>query len=144
MQAIQARRLLGLRGAALALAIGLAACGPNVCHAQMMGGGGHMRTFLQAMIGDLLPPGVPASALPDPDSDGAQLVASYCSQCHGIPSPALHTPSEWPTVVARMVMRIHNVQTAMPMMIMQQVESPTSQQLGTLTQYLMAHGKHPS
>ena len=45
---------------------------------------------------------VNAADLPDPQSPGATLVISYCSQCHGLPNAASHSAQEWPSVVARM------------------------------------------
>jgi cytochrome c5 len=53
-----------------------------------------------------LPAGVSAADLPDPDSEGARLEARYCSQCHGIPSPATHSADEWPATVRRMALRM--------------------------------------
>ncbi len=42
-----------------------------------------------------------SAALPDPDP-GAALVAGYCTQCHGAPSPSSHSAREWAGVVDRM------------------------------------------
>ena len=41
-------------------------------------------------------------SLPAPDSDGAQLLKKFCSDCHAPPSPLAHTAKEWPNVVYRM------------------------------------------
>ena len=35
---------------------------------------------------------------------GARLVASYCSQCHGTPSPKAHSASDWDPVFRRMIL----------------------------------------
>lgn len=40
--------------------------------------------------------------LPLPESKGAVLFKTICSQCHALPDPASHTAQEWPTVVKRM------------------------------------------
>lgn len=40
--------------------------------------------------------------LPAPDSEGAQLMKEFCSDCHAPPSPAAHSAREWPNVVYRM------------------------------------------
>jgi cytochrome c5 len=42
------------------------------------------------------------AALPDPESEGAQLMKSFCSDCHAPPMPSTHTAKEWPNVVYRM------------------------------------------
>ena len=54
----------------------------------------------------LMPVGIPADSLPDPASPGARLVATYCSSCHGIPSPGRHAAADWPATVRRMVLRM--------------------------------------
>ena len=54
----------------------------------------------------LPPPGVVPDSLPDPASRGAQLVAQYCEQCHALPSPAMHSATDWPRVVRRMWLRM--------------------------------------
>ncbi len=53
-----------------------------------------------------LPVGVEAAQLPDAGSSGAQLVARYCSQCHGIPSPASHSAADWEVTLRRMLMHM--------------------------------------
>ena len=53
----------------------------------------------------LPPPGVTAADLPDPQSPGAQLLAQYCAQCHDLPSPAMHSATDWPSIVRRMWLR---------------------------------------
>lgn len=54
----------------------------------------------------LMPTGIRADSLPDPGSPGARLVASYCSSCHGIPSPRRHAAADWPATVRRMLLRM--------------------------------------
>jgi len=53
-----------------------------------------------------MPAGIAASQLPAPENRGAQLTARYCSQCHGIPSPASHSASDWVPVMRRMMLRM--------------------------------------
>jgi cytochrome c5 len=50
-----------------------------------------------------LPTGIPAERLPDPGSRGARLVARYCAQCHGIPSPASQSAADWEPTLRRML-----------------------------------------
>jgi len=47
-------------------------------------------------------PAVSANILPEPASEGAQVMKKFCSDCHAPPSPATHTAEEWPNVVYRM------------------------------------------
>lgn len=51
-----------------------------------------------------MPPELAATDLPQPDSPGARLVASHCSQCHNLPGPGHHTADEWNQVVKNMIM----------------------------------------
>jgi cytochrome c5 len=53
----------------------------------------------------LPPPGVAAADLPDPASQGAQLVGRYCAQCHELPSPTMHSATDWPSIARRMWLR---------------------------------------
>lgn len=57
-----------------------------------------------------LPSGVPADQLPDPGSRGARLVAEYCSQCHGIPSPRRHGAEDWEASARRMFRRMEHME----------------------------------
>jgi cytochrome c5 len=50
-------------------------------------------------------PGTTPADLPDPDSQGAQLVVQYCASCHGLPSPGAHSATDWPRYVRRMWVR---------------------------------------
>jgi cytochrome c5 len=62
--------------------------------------------LLLAAANIALPPsGVSAADLPEPASMGAQLVAKYCAQCHELPSPAMHSATDWPSVARRMWLR---------------------------------------
>jgi len=45
---------------------------------------------------------IAADSLPSSGTPGAELFVRTCSRCHALPSPAQHTPSQWPAVVARM------------------------------------------
>lgn len=56
-----------------------------------------------------LPEGVPADALPEPDSRGARLALEYCSQCHGVPSPKRHSASDWIPTLRRMFVRMDHM-----------------------------------
>ena len=54
----------------------------------------------------LPPPGIQIEDLPDPQSAGARMLQSYCVTCHSLPSPAMHSATDWPSVVRRMWLRM--------------------------------------
>ncbi len=96
----------------------------------MMGRGG-MKGMMKRMMGDQLPPGIDAADLPDPQSRGARLMARYCTQCHDLPSPVLH--SEWPKVFARMDRRMKMMSR------MGSILRPTNQERPVILNYLRRH-----
>jgi cytochrome c5 len=57
----------------------------------------------------LPPAGVTAADLPDPNSQGAKLVAGFCEQCHALPHPAMHSAVDWPGVTRRMWLRMEGL-----------------------------------
>ena len=52
-----------------------------------------------------LPAGVAMEELPGQGSDGAAAYGEFCGVCHGLPSPAAHSATDWPVVLRRMWMR---------------------------------------
>jgi cytochrome c5 len=104
---------------------------------QGMMGQGHMKQMMQQMMGGMLPPGIKPQDLPDPESQGAKLLSTYCAQCHNLPSPRMHTAEDWPRLVGRMLMR-ERMMAGMGGMMMR-VNAPTSQEEEELLQYLQAH-----
>jgi mono/diheme cytochrome c family protein len=54
----------------------------------------------------LPPPGITPGDLPEPGSAGAVSVSTYCAQCHNLPSPSMHSATDWPGVVRRMWLRM--------------------------------------
>ena len=62
--------------------------------------------MMQDMMSGRLPPGIEPEDLPEPDSTGAKLLVRYCTQCHTLPSPSMHTAQEWPEVTQRMFNRL--------------------------------------
>lgn len=148
------RRLLW----ALGLAAGLTLAGITVWHLGSLGagdderstavaimGGGHgsmMRDMMQRMMGDILPPGIDPALLPEPRSAGAQLLKEFCTQCHHLPGPGMHTAAEWPQVINRMNRRVQMMGGRM-MHGMMGFEVPTEAELKTLTEYLQKHAQRP-
>lgn len=82
----------------------------------------------------LPPPGIGPDDLPEPSSSGALLEAQYCVQCHDLPSPGMHSATDWPRVLRRMWLRMDHLPASMA------IRGPDEGQRHTLLQYLMANG----
>ncbi len=95
--------------------------------------GGMRGGMMSGMMGNRMPQGINPDQLPAPDSEGAKLVGRYCSQCHGVPGPGLHTASEWPGVVARMNRRMQMMSGRRMMM---HIDAPSDNELKILIAYL--------
>ncbi len=54
-------------------------------------------------------PGTTPNDLPDPESQGAQLIVQYCVACHGLPTPGAHSATDWPRYVRRMWVRVEGL-----------------------------------
>lgn len=95
------------------------------------------------MLERILPPSIEPHQLPEPRSEGARLTTRYCVQCHYLPSPHMHSPDQWTTIVVRMVWRMQgkgNLGVLMKEM-MDNVEAPTERETGALAAYLKKHGQ---
>jgi len=95
------------------------------------------------MLERILPPSIGPQQLPEPRSEGAQLTARYCVQCHYLPNPQMHTADKWTTTVVRMVWRMQgkgNLGAVMKDM-MDNVQAPNDQEVAALTAYLQKHGQ---
>jgi hypothetical protein len=99
----------------------------------MWGGGSMMGPGM--MRGGMMPGGPTHSAepLPDADSAGANLVSTYCAQCHAAPQPALHTAKEWTTVTQRMRARMDSG--------WQGIKAPSEQEMRTILTYMQQHAR---
>lgn len=124
-------------------ALGLATLtGSQPSMAEMMGNqkmGMMKQGMMGGMMGERMPPGINPANLPNPQSEGAQLIQRYCSQCHNLPAPGLHTAPEWPTVVARMNQRMQMMSGQGGMWMMRDIEAPSQQELEALIKYLQAN-----
>lgn len=54
--------------------------------------------------------GISLAVLPEPDSEGAKIFTTYCTQCHVLQNPKMHSGREWKIVVERMAFRMWIVQ----------------------------------
>lgn len=92
-----------------------------------------------------LPEGIPASELPDPGGRGAGLVATYCGQCHGIPSPRRHAAEDWEATARRMFRRMAHMEGMSGGMMgrmrggRMEVEAPSSGEERAILAYLREH-----
>jgi cytochrome c5 len=89
--------------------------------------------ILAASLVALPPPGVSPGDLPEPDSPGARAVAEFCVACHNLPSPAIHSATDWPGVARRMWLRIEELPGTFG------VKNPTVQQRQVALDYLLKH-----
>ncbi len=92
-----------------------------------------MKEMMQRMMPDMLPLGTTPEDLSSPDSLGAKLLVRYCTQCHDLPSPAMHTAEQWLAVTSRMFSRMSMMSGMMGMM---NVELPSSEEQQTIVSYL--------
>ncbi len=119
----------------------------------MMGGGmmhgPGMRGMMLEMMNGRLPPGITPDRLPDPNSPGAVLLIRYCTQCHTLPAPAMHTAEEWPPVEARMFNRMAMMSSmdgmgGMMRRRMMPIRAPTGEEQETILAYLQGHALRPA
>jgi cytochrome c5 len=86
-----------------------------------------------------LPPPMAAADLPEPQSQGAQLVAQNCGgACHSIPAPNSHTATDWPVVLRRMWLRAGQLDTALHAPV------PDNAARIVISEYLIANALKPS
>jgi hypothetical protein len=96
-----------------------------------------MKGMMQGMMGGRLPPGIEPEDLPNSDSLGAKLLTHYCTQCHNLPSPGMHTSEEWPQVTWRMFHRMSMMSDMMG------IEAPSVKEQEAIVAYLNTHSLKP-
>lgn len=89
--------------------------------------------ILAAVRVGLPPAGVTGADLPDPHSQGAELMMSFCAQCHALPTPVAHSATDWPGVVRRMWLRMDYLPDSFG------VRRPTAAERYTILSYLTAN-----
>jgi len=125
---------------------------PDAALMPMMGWGMHgpgMRAMMQEMMSGRLPPSITPENLPDSESPGAKLLARYCTQCHNLPAPAMHTAEEWPAVESRMFNRMAMMSGrggmgGMMRRRMMSIQGPTGGEQETILDYLQGHALRPA
>ena len=121
--------------------LGLTLVQGSCMHFGMMGNRGDMKTMMQQNMGDQLPPpGLTPDLLPEPNSEGVKLLSEYCTQCHDLPAPGLHSATEWPAVVERMNKRMPMMGNRGMMGMMHNVQVPSATELKTIVDYLQQNG----
>ena len=103
---------------------------PGAQGAQPTGQNRQDELLLAAANVALPPPGVTAADLPEPNSKGAQLVAQYCGQCHNIPTPQMHSATDWPSIARRMWLRMELLPSTL------QVKVPSAGERFAILDYL--------
>jgi cytochrome c5 len=81
----------------------------------------------------LPPAGIAPGDLPDPQSPGAQVLVTYCGQCHALPVPTAHSATDWPSVARRMWLRMDFLPPSIG------VRAPTAADRYTVLNYLTAN-----
>ena len=109
-----------------------------------------MKEMMQEMMSGRLPPEIEPKDLPVPDSPGAKLLNRYCTRCHNLPSPLMHTAEEWPMVEARMISRMQMMAGMRGMMRgmmgrgMMDIEAPSVKEQKALLAYMQQHALRPA
>lgn len=132
-------RLLAGLWLCLACAVSAAADAPEVARARYLWSQSPYGKLLER----ILPPSIGPSELPEPQSEGARLMARYCVQCHYLPNPQMHAADKWSVVVVRMVWRMQGKGNLGALMkeMMDRVEAPGDEETRTLTAYLRQYGQ---
>lgn len=73
----------------------------------------------------------PPKPLPAPESEGAELLKTYCSNCHAAPHPSDHPADEWKNVIFRMI--VNMTKRAEP--------TPSDAEHALLLEYLQKYAK---
>ena len=94
-----------------------------------------------ALYPEVMPPGLPTEHIPDIGSQPAQLMQTYCTQCHELPGPGRHTAEEWPLVLQRMLtlMDVANRFGG----LMGNIKKPNHEESELLQQYLTRYALKP-
>ena len=81
----------------------------------------------------LPPAGFSQADLPEPGSLGATAVGRYCVQCHSLPTPGMHSATDWPSVIRRMWLRMDRLPPVW------KVQVPDAGERNTMLTYLTTY-----
>jgi len=95
-----------------------------------------IEAFVEPMKLYDLPPGIAPESLPEPDSSGAKLMQQYCSQCHDIFSPRMHSAKRWEIVSQRMALHMQMMPSAVKNSKIVHIIAPSREEEATLLSYL--------
>ncbi|WP_455217580.1 hypothetical protein [Kaarinaea lacus] len=87
----------------------------------------------------VIPAGLNPYDLPDADSRGATMLTLYCAQCHELPSPSMHSRSEWENVLTRMNDHMQSTRGGM----LRRVLIPPEKDWETLQAYMYEYAQLP-
>ncbi len=100
-----------------------------------------LRSLLAELMKGSVPLGIEPQYLPSHGSRGANLLKTYCAQCHALPTPRIHSGNEWPRVVERMVFWAKTMETRpCPTLT---VKRPSQDEQGTIVDYLKQNAFEP-
>ncbi|HHL39261.1 MAG TPA: hypothetical protein ENJ37_02030 [Deltaproteobacteria bacterium] len=83
----------------------------------------------------VIPGGLAARRLPEPQSEGARLFSRYCGQCHNLPNPKMHSVVEWPSMFEEMMAHARSLGAVRP-----GIETPGERARNEIVSYLRRHG----
>ena len=84
-------------------------------------------------------PDLKATDLPEPNSEGAEYLRVFCSQCHNMPGPGMRTQKEWSRIYWDMYWRMHIMNSQFDNFLV-----PTYGQGDTLFKYLLRNALKPA
>ena len=93
-----------------------------------------MTGMMQHLTETTMPRSIKPTALPDSRSKAASLLSHYCTQCHDLPGPGMHTQGEWPIVINRMTQYMQTMHTF-------HIDKPSDQELQIILAYLQKHAQ---
>ena len=73
--------------------------------------------------------------IPEPESKGGSLFKKYCSQCHNLPNPVMHSAYEWPISFGRMIRHARTISATYKGILL-----PTVQEEKEIITYLQRNG----
>jgi cytochrome c2 len=111
---------------------------PNIVMAQDKGTekGEALRALVKHMVPESLPPGIAPEKLPEPNSFEAKHLQKYCTQCHDLFSPRMHSAEKWTSVFQRMSWHMQMLPRGRKMGTTINIEVPIPQDETELLTYL--------